>query len=324
MKKICSLLLALCLTLSLSSCGNDNSTQDTDTGRFCVECGNELSATDKFCGSCGSSINEENNAEDIDNTTTEQDTPIYTTQAQKATTTKQNAPVYTTETQKVTTTEQDTPIYTTQAQKATTTKQAYTTKKATTTTTKRTTAAHTHSYSDATCTEPAKCSCGKVNGKALGHSYNNGVCSRCNAQDPNYVKTYSIGETWIVDGQWEFTVNSVTTHKLCNPYTNSGYGYTNEQVVIINYTYKNIGYTGTYQNLFMSSAVFDVYDEDGEAANGYACTHLKLAKDCDVGTKCTAEEDYVLLNNSSKITLLVSRYTSDSKFVKARFELPVN
>ena len=33
------------------------------------------------------------------------------------------------------------------------------------------TAPHTHTWSDATCTEPAKCECGEVNGEALGHNY---------------------------------------------------------------------------------------------------------------------------------------------------------
>lgn len=47
------------------------------------------------------------------------------------------------------------------------------------TTTKPSTPAHTHSYSGATCTAPAKCSCGETEGEALGHSFNNGVCSRC-------------------------------------------------------------------------------------------------------------------------------------------------
>ncbi len=46
---------------------------------------------------------------------------------------------------------------------------------------------HTHSYSDATCAAPAKCSCGATNGSALGHSYSNATCteakkcSRCGA-----------------------------------------------------------------------------------------------------------------------------------------------
>lgn len=61
MKKICFLLLVLCLIFSLSACGdNDNSTQNTDNDSFCVECGGEISSTDKFCGSCGTSVNKTN------------------------------------------------------------------------------------------------------------------------------------------------------------------------------------------------------------------------------------------------------------------------
>ena len=46
---------------------------------------------------------------------------------------------------------------------------------------------HSHSYSVATCTTPAKCSCGATDGGALGHSYDNGKCSRCGVADSNYV-----------------------------------------------------------------------------------------------------------------------------------------
>ncbi len=44
---------------------------------------------------------------------------------------------------------------------------------------------HKHSYSKATCTEPAKCSCGATDGSALGHNWNKATClkaktcSRC-------------------------------------------------------------------------------------------------------------------------------------------------
>ena len=44
---------------------------------------------------------------------------------------------------------------------------------------------HIHKYAAATCTTAQKCSCGAVTGKALGHSYKNGVCTRCKAKDPN-------------------------------------------------------------------------------------------------------------------------------------------
>ena len=47
-------------------------------------------------------------------------------------------------------------------------------------------AEHVHTWSKATCTEPAKCECGETQGEALGHTYENGVCS-CGAEDPDYV-----------------------------------------------------------------------------------------------------------------------------------------
>ncbi len=56
-------------------------------------------------------------------------------------------------------------------------------------TTEEPTTAHTHSFSGATCTEPGKCECGANNGKPLGHNYVNGVCTRCNAKDPDYKLT---------------------------------------------------------------------------------------------------------------------------------------
>lgn len=45
---------------------------------------------------------------------------------------------------------------------------------------------HIHFYSDATCTKAPTCACGAENGTALGHSYEQGICTRCNAIDPDY------------------------------------------------------------------------------------------------------------------------------------------
>lgn len=48
---------------------------------------------------------------------------------------------------------------------------------------------HTHSYAPATCTEPAKCSCGATSGKPLGHDWEAATCQspkkckRCNATE---------------------------------------------------------------------------------------------------------------------------------------------
>ena len=48
---------------------------------------------------------------------------------------------------------------------------------------------HTHTYQDATCTEPEKCTvCGATNGKANGHSFHNGECIYCNVLEENYLR----------------------------------------------------------------------------------------------------------------------------------------
>ena len=61
-----------------------------------------------------------------------------------------------------------------------------------------------HKWIAATCTEPKKCSkCGKTDGEALGHSYKDGVCSRCKAKPeailimPEAGGTYTYGKSTI-------------------------------------------------------------------------------------------------------------------------------
>ena len=45
-----------------------------------------------------------------------------------------------------------------------------------------------HDWADATCESPKTCKlCGETEGEALGHSYEDGACSVCGDEDPNYV-----------------------------------------------------------------------------------------------------------------------------------------
>ena len=56
---------------------------------------------------------------------------------------------------------------------------------------------HTHSFSDATCTVPAKCACGATKGKALGHNWKEATCkspktcARCGATEGK-----ALGHNW--------------------------------------------------------------------------------------------------------------------------------
>lgn len=62
---------------------------------------------------------------------------------------------------------------------------------------------HTHKYSAATCTKPATCSCGAINGTALDHKYLNGACTYCKAKDPNY-KSPTYTSVKIKACEWNF------------------------------------------------------------------------------------------------------------------------
>ena len=53
---------------------------------------------------------------------------------------------------------------------------------------------HTHTWSDATCTEAQKCECGEEQGTALGHNFAEGACTVCSAPDPDYVAPHT--HTW--------------------------------------------------------------------------------------------------------------------------------
>lgn len=56
-----------------------------------------------------------------------------------------------------------------------------------------------HKYSKATCTTAAKCTlCGETSGKALGHNYAAGKCSRCGAVDKSYATYKSGGQDSII------------------------------------------------------------------------------------------------------------------------------
>ncbi|MGI6280217.1 MAG: anti-sigma-I factor RsgI family protein [Acutalibacteraceae bacterium] len=82
--------------------------------------------------------------------------------------------------------------------------------------------AHTHSFSTATCTEPKKCSCGVVEGSALGHDYKDGICTRCKAKDPNFKLTSVLQKQgkWTLQYLREKQLYSVSII-VCKPGENS-------------------------------------------------------------------------------------------------------
>ncbi|MBQ8748577.1 MAG: hypothetical protein IJZ14_02075 [Oscillospiraceae bacterium] len=81
-------------------------------------------------------------------------------------------------------------------------------------TTEDTTPVHTHSFSSATCTKPATCSCGETQGSANGHSFSDGVCVACGAADPDYEQSANV---WIPTNGGKKYHKSASCSNMKNP-----------------------------------------------------------------------------------------------------------
>ena len=138
LKKLTSLLLAICMLFCLCACGTtETSSNPTNTL--------SESQTDTVEDNDENTFNEENSQV---SSNIEESTENYTTQTQPST--NQSKPT--------STSNQPT---------------------------------HTHSYSNATCTSPKKCSCGATAGTTLGHQFSSAtctspkICSRCGTTSGN-------------------------------------------------------------------------------------------------------------------------------------------
>lgn len=103
------------------------------------------------------------------------------------------------------------------------------------------TTTHTHAFSSATCTEPAKCSCGEVNGDALGHTWKDATCtsakkcSRCGQTDGAALEhtwneaTCTLAKKCSQCGQTEGAALGHTATSVCTR-CNTRLGWTKEEV----------------------------------------------------------------------------------------------
>ena len=110
---------------------------------------------------------------------------------------------------------------------------------------------HTHSFGDATCTQPATCSCGETQGQALGHTTTNGTCARCGAtigggNDTQTVDLSEIFANYTNYESWNFSLKfRVDANKsavaddyaytLIYHYDGNNFYYTDEQQSFVDY-----------------------------------------------------------------------------------------
>ena len=115
---------------------------------------------------------------------------------------------------------------------------------------------------------------------------------------------YSVGETWKVEGKFEFTIDSVFAHTVCDDgYEESSSGLENSSPVIIVYSYKNLGSS----ELLIDKYDFTVYDANGTEGDALYfpiyCDHNVEAKGCISGGSATAKLPVALVNEGDSITI---------------------
>lgn len=133
-------------------------------------------------------------------------------------------------------------------------------------------------------------------------------------------RIYGLGEEIIIfiDGKetYSITFNRVTETNDRNQFSDKE----PEQVIIIDYTYKNIA---SEDDLFISGINFKVIDAEGTIADTYPAPVSKRSQRIPMGTNCNAQEAFGLDNKSDSIKLLFYDNTFSNR-ADATFELDIN
>lgn len=140
-------------------------------------------------------------------------------------------------------------------------------------------------------------------------------------EKPSAEKTsYGIGETWTVDEKWNFTINSVTVTDERNKFSDQ----TPEQVLMIDYSYENLGYSGDFMDLYFSDGDMKIIDANGEMGDSYPLSVKNHPQETPVGAKCSNVQACIGIKNvSTEITIQISQYDDNHNEHKAVFKVPV-
>ena len=140
-----------------------------------------------------------------------------------------------------------------------------------------------------------------------------------NTKNQNSIdKVYGLNEEWIVDGQWKLKITEVKTTPDRNKYSKAQVA----QVVLIKYTYENLGYKDEYQDLFLMPRT--VVDGAKKVSEIYPVRSSKYPEPTPVGAISESTVGYGLSMESDKIKIYFEQFDHDAKKMqKATFEVPV-
>lgn len=147
---------------------------------------------------------------------------------------------------------------------------------------------------------------------------NNNQNDNANSNKP--ADALGLGQKWVVDGQWEVTINSVRETLERNQFSE----HKPAAVYILNYTYKNIGYNNPSVKGLSLAPNMEVIDSTGKKGYTYPVTIAtdKLPKEIKVGESFIAE-CAVGVDNKGDFITHVDQFNDELVAIKGKFFVDV-
>ena len=130
--------------------------------------------------------------------------------------------------------------------------------------------------------------------------------------------SYKIGETYVVEGQWKITVDSVEATDDRNEYSDKTPG----AVYIVTYTYENIGYDDDYTDGLYIDLEGGIVDSVGKMGYSYPGDVTLYPQETPVGASCEAQA-CIGVDNPGNFKINFSMYDGNTEKQSAVFEIEV-
>lgn len=129
---------------------------------------------------------------------------------------------------------------------------------------------------------------------------------------------YKIGETWVVEGQWKLTVDSVEETPDRNEYADTNPG----AVYIVTYTYENLGYEDDFMSGLYISMEEGIVDSTGKMGYSYPGDVTFYAQETPVGASCQAQA-CIGVDNPGSFKIHFSTYDGNDQEQKTVFSIDI-
>ena len=139
------------------------------------------------------------------------------------------------------------------------------------------------------------------------------ISSESTSQD-----TYKIGETYVVEGQWKITVNSITATDDRNEYSDKNPA----AVYLVTYTYENLGYDDDVMNGLYISLEDGIVDSTGKMGYSYPGDISMYPQETPIGASCQAQA-CIGVDNAGSFKINFYTYDSDGQKQSAVFEINI-